>query len=316
MVCPQTGTACREIMFDMGHKEFNSTFTRDCPAPLNVHYQSVIYLSAFVYDTLWSLHLSQPRAISFSMLSTVRDAVPKTAQSRMLHVWVDLCVHIAEISNIIYTNPLLDSYSRAHLLQSEQRLQSHYDALPPDLSYRQMSVGELDTMGYTYHMQFYSARIALHRALLQSILGRDHENPLPIDDTGQYTPSSSANVIYESAVHITNLVLNYKQIFGPDKMVPVMVYSIYMAATSLVSHVLFLQGLGTLADKDVKRIRYLVDTLSQSQEHFPVASRMCRTILEGFGASSLGCTGQLHQRQDKLPTHDITALQVNHPGTR
>ncbi|PKY02732.1 hypothetical protein P168DRAFT_305981 [Aspergillus campestris IBT 28561] len=160
-------------------------------------------------------------------------------------------------------------------------LQSHYDALPPALF---ASVGELDMAGYTYNTQFHSVKIVLHRALLQSTLGQDHENAAPINDTYQYTPSNSSKVIYESAVYLTNSILTYKEIFGPDKMVPLMVYSIYMAATSLVNHVLSLHNLGAPADRDEKRIRLLIDTLTQIRAHFPVASRMCQTILESFGA--------------------------------
>lgn len=279
--------------------------------PPDIAYQYTIYLSTFIYDTLWSLHLRQPRAISLSMLCTVRDSAPKSTQNRMLHLWVDLCVHIAEVSDIMTTSLPLDSHSRVHIQQIEQRLQSHYDALPPDLS---ASVGELDMAGYTYHIQFHCVKIVLHRALLQSTLEQDHENAAPTNDTYRYTRSISPKVIYESAVHITSLILTYKQIFGPDKMVPLMVYSIYMAATSLVSHVRSLHGLGAPADRDEKRIRLLIDTLTQIRAHFPVASRMCQTIKESFGAPSFGYTSPLGQRQIRSSTRNSATLQINGSG--
>lgn len=229
------------------------------------------------------------------MLCDARGSIQHTIDNRILHAWVDLCVHIAEVSDIVNnTSHSRASHSMAQLLVLDSRLQNTYEALPLDLAYRQMATAELDAAGYAYHMQFYSTKIVLHRALIKSSLGG--ETFLPEGDPStsgifrQYTPDSSSKNMYESAVCITELTVTYRQIFGLDKMIPVMLNSMYMAAITLINHVLLVlqhhQG-GAQAESDIWRIRQLVDTLDQVQKHFPVAFRMCHTLSEILSGTSL-----------------------------
>lgn len=263
--------------------------------------------------------------MSLPMLCAARGSIQYTAENRILHAWVELCVHIAEVSDIVNnTSHSRTSHSMAQLLVLNSRLQSTYEALPLNLSYRQMSTAELDAAGYAYHMQFYSTKIVLHRALIKSSLGREttplpESVPLASGIFRQYTPDSSSKTTYESAVCITVLTVTYRQIFGLDKMIPVMLNTMYMAAITLINHVLVLQyhqG-GAQVEGDIRRIRQLVDTLDQVQKHFPIAFRMCHALSEILCGTSLASLVDCMplSLQNGKPSSPVSAVpQVNSWG--
>ena len=286
-----TGIACRLLLFDLGwHDRCEPLATKDDLTSCDAQSRYTVYFSTFVYDTLWSLYLGRPRTISLPMLCATRGSIQHTVDNRILYAWVDLCVHIAEVSDIVNTPHSRTSQFMAQLLVLDSRIQNTYEALPLDLAYRQMSTAELDAAGYAYHMQFYSTKIVLHRALIKSSLGRETPLPESVPSTNGiflYTPDSSSKNMYESAVRITELAVTYRQIFGLDKMITVMLHNMYMAAITLINHVLVLQRQGTQAESDIRRIRQLVDTLYQVQKHFPIAFRMCHTLSEILSGTSL-----------------------------
>lgn len=221
------------------------------------------------------------------MLCATRGSIQHTADNRILCIWVDLCVHTAEVSDIVNTSYSTTSDSMAQLLVLDSRIQNTYEALPSDLAYRQMSTAELDAGGYAYHMQLYSTKIVLHRALIKSSFGRNTTLPNSVPTAKgifRYTSDSSSKSMYESAVRISELAVTYRQIFGLDKMITVMLHAMYMAAITLINHI---QHRGTHAESDTRRIRQLVDTLDQVQKHFPVAFRMCHTLTEILSATAL-----------------------------
>lgn len=227
--------------------------------------------------------------MSLPMLCGIRDSVQTTLDNKILCVWVDLCVLIAELSDILSISHSQPQDVITQLLDLDSRIQNASEALPSDFAYQQMSSVELDTAGYAYHMQLYSTRIMLHRALIKPLV--EAETPLneKVALAGgifQYTPEFSSKIMYDSAVCIVELAITYRQIFGPDRMITVMLNTIYMAAIVLINHVLVMQRQGVHAESDIKRIRQLLETLDQAKTHFPVASRIHHTLSEILSGSS------------------------------
>lgn len=228
-------------------------------------------------------------------------------------------MHVAEVNDIICISLPRTHHSITQLLELDSRIQKAYEDLPPDLAYRQMSSAELDAAGYAYHMQFYSTRIMLHRALISSSLEGETlpRQSIPLaNSTLRYTPDSSSKTMYDSAVCITELAVNYRQIFGLDKMITVMLNTMYMAAITLINHVLVLQHQGVHSESDIRRIRQLLDTLNQIQIHFPVASRMHQTlseILSGTSLPSLDCI-PLNPTLDKSSFQPSAISHINSWG--
>lgn len=223
------------------------------------------------------------------MVCAVRDSAQAIFDNRILRVWVDLCVLIAEISDLLRTPPPTACQFIRLLLELDSRIQNAYEALPSDLAYRQISNVELDATGYAYHMQLCSTRIVLHHAIIKA--SAETETPLresmPVaDSVFQYTPGSSSKTMYGSAVCIVELATTYRHIFGPDKMITVMLNTMHMAAITLINHILVLERQGVYAESDRRQIRQLVDTLNQAQTHFPVAPRICQTISEVLNGTS------------------------------
>lgn len=287
VINPFSGIACRLLLFDLGWDDQREPFaSKDELASCDIQCWYTVYLSAFVHDTLWSLYLRRPRTISLPILHATQYSAQNTVENRILQVWVDLCVHIAELNDVLLPQTCP---SITQLLELDSRIQKVYEALPPDLAYQQMASAELDAAAYTCYMQFYSTRIMLHREIKSSL---DGETPscesVPLANSSfRYTPNHSSTTMYSSAVSIAELAVTYRQIFGLDKMIAVMLNAMYMAVVTLIDHVLILQDQGVHAERDIRRICQLVDTLDQIQTHFPIASRMYQTLSRTLSDTSL-----------------------------
>lgn len=234
--------------------------------------------------------MSRPRTISLPILRAAWVSIQSCVDNGTIHIWVELCLCIAQVSDISNAFPPLGTESASQLLDVDSRIQHTHEMLPPDLAYHSTSVNELDATAYAYHMRFYSTRITIHRALIRSSVngGTSFSEDAPSLTGGfQYNPNSSWASMYESAVCITELTVTYRQIFSLDKIIKVMLNNIYMAAIPLINHAVVLQHQHAPIENDIKRIRLLVDTLGQVQKHFPIAFRMCHNISQILNGTSL-----------------------------
>lgn len=168
-------------------------------------------VSTLVYDTLWSLHLGKPRTLA--ILGSDCVPIQSCVSERVLRIWMELCVNIAQVCDFLNPHTSLGLKSITQLLDIDVQIQQAYDALPPDLVNHNRSITELDAAAYAYHMQFYSTKIIIHRALIWSSVSDDAHFGTGVF---QYNPDSSWSTMYENAICITELTLIYREIFGLD----------------------------------------------------------------------------------------------------
>jgi hypothetical protein len=154
------------------------------------------------------------------------------------------------------------------------------------MAYDENSVPDLDPTAYGIHMQFCKVQILIHKAFLEDAATRKLESLSK--DVGDNT--NSEQIIYQNAIQIVRLLLTYRQIQGTEKIPSVMLDNVNLALTVLITAFRKHPTQITNNSRDVQWFRLTVNTMDALQPHFPVITRMLRTlqpIVEGTVLSDL-----------------------------
>ncbi|CAK7234704.1 hypothetical protein SBRCBS47491_009039 [Sporothrix bragantina] len=177
MLC---GLACR-MMSDLGlHKLASVTSPplegTGTPSARECALARDLMASCIAYEGVWTLYLGRPSSIPKSVMSVAAEyyrayststAMQSTlpAHSRWLVAWVGLCLPMAEISNVLNERSLSDDERSVSLRQLFREVDVWYRSLPPELSYDENRVINMEPAAYGLHTQYCKVQIFLRRAL-------------------------------------------------------------------------------------------------------------------------------------------------------
>ncbi|KAK4499764.1 hypothetical protein PRZ48_007950 [Zasmidium cellare] len=257
----------------------------------------VLFLGAYVYDTLWGLYLGRPSSIPVSML--------KAAQSRgddlnwstpiSLEAWVGLGTEIAEATEVLNNNAVpLASSAMDHLADLDARISRRLEQLPSTLTFDADQISELAVEAYGLQIQLRGIRIVLHKRLSQTMIANNAGSTMPESPS----LSHSRTVMHDSAVMIARLTSTYQRIFGIENVITVMLDNMFVAAALLVTYVLNLQRTDSSqsTESDIMWLHCLSDMLQRAQKHYPVTARMLSTLSTlVHGTSMAGIFGESPQ---------------------
>ncbi|VUC25610.1 unnamed protein product [Clonostachys rosea] len=253
---------------------------------LDVHLRDSLLLSAFVYDRLWALYLGRPSCVPSQIVESKNlfNATPE-AQENTLHHWVHLCNDISEITDILNGfGQELNRSVASRLSDIGLRISKTHEALPPRLSSKQMP--NLDVTAYGLNMQFCGIQIVLHRALVKIFSQQGAINP-GVDTT---SVERSRIIMYDSAACISRLTLAFREIFGVENFITVMLDNMYIAASTLISHIVqppLRPNVEGSFNEAFHNLSVIAETIRVLQNHYPVAEKMRRTLARICGNTPL-----------------------------
>jgi hypothetical protein len=207
----------------------------------------------------------------------------------LLEAWVGLSSFIAEISEILNTSAPLDAGAVDRLGELDVQLRNWYTNLPPEAMYKDPDISSLNAEAFGLHMHFLRAQMLLYRS---PIPGASRKRRLDVEHEVYVlqgrTMEHSNQVIHHNALRIAQFLSSYRCVFGTENIPSVMLDNIYVASTTLVSHIVQQLNTGQLADeKDLHWLRFLVETMNALEIHYPITSRMGQTLARLVHGSSL-----------------------------
>ncbi|KAH8703861.1 hypothetical protein BGW36DRAFT_93135 [Talaromyces proteolyticus] len=276
MLC---GMAAR-MLVDIGLHEpmylDDETSSADSPSPL-LH----LFCATISYEGIWCMYLGRPSAIPRSIvkIAALGCRTYKGHDAAILTAWMELCVPMAEICDILNSVPAaLDPAAKAALFRLDSDIQKWCEGLPPGMAYDENSVPDLDPTAYGIHMQYCKVQILIHKAFLRGAATHTLENvQLPVS-TGVDDNEDSEQIIYKNAIQTIRLLLTYRQIQGTEKIPSVMLDNVNLALTVLITEFRKNPRQITTNSRDVQWFRLTVNTMDDLQPHFPVITRMLRTL--------------------------------------
>ena len=289
------GIAAR-LIYDLGLHADPANLTRQSQmSHQEGKLRSSLFSIAFVYDALWSLYFGRPGAISLSVFeAAMRNTRSALVSIPTLDAWLDQCVLMTQITDILNSPHALDRHALDRLLQLDHELATWYSSLPPTLKGQDGKFSELDASAFGLNMQYSGMRITVHRSPVMT--GRSnwnsydvqHQEPLP-----SWTSERSREISYENAVRIARLINCYTQIYGVEKIVTVMLDSMFVAGIALVSHTVELHGQGSPTEQTTKWLRSLHSIMDKVQKHYPVVACMKSTLSHAIESTSMATVFQL-----------------------
>ncbi|KAF3011724.1 hypothetical protein E8E14_010161 [Neopestalotiopsis sp. 37M] len=193
-----------------------------------------------------------------------------------LACWVNLCTRISEVAECLNTSGASLNRNRVEeLLHVDHKILNSYDLIPRSISSQHCRLSELEQSAYGLNIQFHGIRIVLHRALIRVI--KKQQPPISSDCLRM---EKSRVTMHENAVGICRLVLAYREIFGIQNFITIMLDNMYIAASTLVSHIVHPPTTyqSTLASDDMQLLRVLSSSMESAQKHYPVAEKMRSTL--------------------------------------
>ncbi|KAF2168750.1 hypothetical protein M409DRAFT_52774 [Zasmidium cellare ATCC 36951] len=274
----------------------------------------LLFLGAYVYDTLWGLYLGRPNSIPASMLKAARCRGDDMNWSIpiSLETWVGLASEIAEATEVLNNNavPLAPS-AMDHLADLDARISTRLDRLPSALTFDADQISELAVDAYGLQIQLRGIRVVLHKRLSQTMTAISAEGVAPENPA----LARSRAIMHDSAVMIARLISTYQRIFGIENVITVMLDNMFVAAAMLVTYVLNLQRTDSLqsTESDIMWLHCLSDMFQRARKHYPVTARMLSTLSHlVHGTSMAGIFGetaqtrQLARQTDGIaPTNDL-----------
>lgn len=259
--------------------------------------------------------------------------------------------HLSEVTDAL-NNPIKESAQSVitRLFELSARIRSSHDMLPVPLSCRQIS--DLDSTGYGLNMQFCGMQIVLHRGLIKILMQNNNNSNNTTEGNGASTttrmsvdPDSrekierSLDTMYEYAVCISRLVLAYREIFGIESFVTIILDNMYLASSTLISHSIQVPSASLghtttgirnnnnnnnsstttttttqLCPDTVQLLNVMSDTLESLTKHFPVALKMHRTLSRI--CENAGLDGVFGAKARSTTVGDDSATAADGPGTR
>ncbi|KAF4892508.1 Nitrogen assimilation transcription factor nirA [Colletotrichum fructicola] len=310
------GIACR-LIFDLGlHEDCSRLIRHGILVQADADLRVSLFLSAFVYDRLWALYLGRPSCVPMNCLEQRRPQVASAKSTGPLEHWVALCKYISEVTEKLNGfGPPLDHTCVDSLLDLSARISAAHDRLPPGLSSKQTS--ELCVTAYGLNIQYHGIQIVLHRTLVKVLLQHNSSKADGLDRDEQI--KSFRRILYDNAVCICRLLLTYREMFGVENFITVMLDNMYIAASTLVSHILqppiMCEQDGSYCEAS-RLLGFLTETMRDLPKYYPVVEKMRQTlssitentILAGsFGSMNLSNGPQ------NLDSHSVMANTVAQP---
>ncbi|KAF5004432.1 hypothetical protein FDECE_9070 [Fusarium decemcellulare] len=299
------GIACR-LLFDLGlHQDCTQLVKHGILVETDANLRIELFLCAFVYDRLWALYLGRPSCIPLASFQQRRPCVESTQHPMILTYWTDLCGYISEVTEILNGHlDNLDHKAAEHLTNLSSRIFAAHSNLPPEFSCKHMS--ELHVTAYGLNMQYCGIQIVLHRVLIKVQVQRPNEGL----DMNCDQVDKSRYIMFENAISICRLVLAYREIFGIDNFITVMLDNMYIAASTLISHILQPPAnQGSDMSNAHQFLQIISETMALLQKHYPVTERMRHTLslitentpLAGLFGSSNAHNNQMRNLAKGLP---------------
>jgi hypothetical protein len=263
-----------------------------------------------VYEGVWTLYLGRPSCIPRSVMSIAasRCRARRKSDSPWLNAWVGLCVPMAEISHVLNEKSIGDSDRAASLRKLFDQVEEWYDSLPPELSYDDKRLINMDLAGYGLHTQYCKVQILLRQALSRPLNSKKRRHSQITSNRGLRTSSEDPNhIIYQYALRIARLVVTYREGFGVEEVPSIMLDNAVLAATSMIRH---LNGAESVQGMQQQKIwlRYLLTSMETVQPHFPVVRRMLDSLKQICGGGPLcGMFPSTHRDSMHAPTHELLA---------
>lgn len=273
------------MAFDLGlHESCSGLIAAGKMTPNEGHLRHVLFLGSCVYDKLWALYLGRPSAIPSSYLAGAQHRSNEQGWqvAVTLSAWVGLSAKISEVTDILNDDAPLNLHAIDRLTALDDQISAQCAALPQYLVLNEDQISNLPANAYGLHIQFRGIRIVLHRLLSRALSQNDCDAPL---DHATQTERSQT-LMRENAICIARLVSVYRQIFGIENFITVMLDNMFIAAALLVSFVLRpkqhtsvpVASTDVTMSQEVHWIRCLAEMLQHAQKHYPVTARMRSTL--------------------------------------
>ncbi|KAF2495024.1 hypothetical protein BU16DRAFT_550722 [Lophium mytilinum] len=287
------GVACR-MLSDLGLHELASITGPPQAVQESAKESDLAYglLSAcVVYEGVWTLYLGRPSSIPSSVMNVAasRCKAGRKSDAPWLNAWVGLCVPMAEISHVLNEESIRDSDRAASLRKLFSQVEEWYENLPPDLSYDEKRLINLDLAGYGLHTQYCKVQILLRQALARPSNSKKRRHSQIAREKEPLPPSDNTNdIIYKYAVRIARLVVTYREGFGVEEIPSIMLDNAVVAATEMLRHLRKADDAPGMQQQTVW-LRYLLKSLETVQPHFPIVRRMLDSLKQICGDNSPLC---------------------------
>lgn len=263
------GIACR-LLFDLGlHEDCSKLVKEGILSEADAKLRKELFLSSFVHDCLWALYLGRPCCVPLQSVNKVEKSnIPPT-----LGHWVELCTYIAELTDILngFGPLVMDDHTVDRLQSLSARIDNSYKSLPGPLS--PLNVAGLHETAYGLNMQYCGIQIVLHRAIIKALCSNEAIDPQDA------RIGTSRRITEENAMSICQLVLAYREIFGVENFITVMLDNMYIAVGTLITHALHPPENESAAIPDLIRyLRIICETFDALQKHYVVAEKMRQTL--------------------------------------
>lgn len=187
---------------------------------------------------------------------------------------------MAEVTDIL-NDPFVSGNIRStRLSELDDQLIRWHAALPGVLVLTINDFSNVNAIAFGLHMQYHRLRMLVHRApTIRAGRKRkfDSEN-LQSPTLNNWTREESNKLIYENVIRISQLGFAYKQIYGTENTPSIMLDNLYVAARTLISHVLRQSEGSSGSETDVHSLGVLDETMEALQVHFPITRRMRKTL--------------------------------------
>jgi hypothetical protein len=155
-----------------------------------------------------------------------------------------------------------------------KQVEEWYERLPPELTYNESRLTNMDLAGYGLHTQYCKIHILLRRALSKNMNSRKRRFSQASSDWESRASSDDSDVIiYRYAVRIARLFVTYREAFGVEKMPSIMLDNAIVGATAMMQHLNKSNSLDVVQPETLW-LRQLVRGMETVQPHFPVVGRM------------------------------------------
>lgn len=274
------GIACR-LLFDLGlHEDCSQLVKSGILTQTDADLRRQLFLVSFIYDKQWALYLGRPGCVPLVSLEQRASHDEPANPLTSLDHWVTLCKFISEAANMLNGfGAFVDSESMDRLWELSSHISVAQARLPPELCPKH--IPEVSITAYGLNTRFYAIQIILHRAIIK-MLSQNSKEGAKHNHNAEVKKSRQA--LYDNASHICRLILAYREIYGVEKIITIMLDSMYLAASTFIAHILqpptrHGEHGHSMSDSDaLQMLNMIAETISALQVHYPVTEKMRQTL--------------------------------------
>lgn len=245
-----------------------------------------------VYEGVWTLYLGRPSSIPKVVMDivTLRLKNRRKQDSPWLSAWLALCEPMAEISSVLNEQSGDPINGSATLRLLSKKVEEWYNSLPPDLTYKESRLTNMDLAAYGLHTQYCKIQILLQRSLDRpSNIRKRRYSQMTSDKNRSTCPGNSNVTIYEYAERIARLIVTYREAFGVEKIPSIMLDNAAVAATAMIEYHHHQDSSAANGTQyETTWLVQLLKSMETVQPHFPVAGRMLDTLKQNCSCGLLG----------------------------